>query len=77
MTIGNKEFTLDTGKGAAKAGASADELKQLFFTYTVKVDDSINKADFEITNASAITLTGVTDVAGNNIVATTGTYPLN
>uniref|UniRef100_UPI0034DE83AA beta strand repeat-containing protein n=1 Tax=Candidatus Thiodubiliella endoseptemdiera TaxID=2738886 RepID=UPI0034DE83AA len=75
VTIGNKEFTLDTGKGAAKAGASVDELKQLFFTYTVKVDDSINKADFEITNASAITLTGVTDVAGN-IVATTGTYPI-
>uniref|UniRef100_UPI0034DE4E38 FG-GAP-like repeat-containing protein n=1 Tax=Candidatus Thiodubiliella endoseptemdiera TaxID=2738886 RepID=UPI0034DE4E38 len=75
VTIGNKEFTLDTRKGAAKAGASVDELKQLFFTYTVKVDDSINKADFEITNASAITLTGVTDVAGN-IVATTGTYPI-
>ncbi|WP_369178909.1 FG-GAP-like repeat-containing protein [Candidatus Thiodubiliella endoseptemdiera] len=75
VTIGNKEFTLDTGKGAAKAGASVDELKQLFFTYTVKVDDSINKADFEITNESAITLTGVTDVAGN-IVATTGTYPV-
>ncbi|WP_369177728.1 FG-GAP-like repeat-containing protein [Candidatus Thiodubiliella endoseptemdiera] len=75
VTIGNKEFTLNTGKGAAKAGASADELKQLFFTYTVKVDDSINKADFEITNASAIALTGVTDVAGN-IVATTGTYPI-
>ncbi len=76
VTIGNKEFTLDTGKGAAKAGASVDELKQLFFTYTVKVDDSVSKADFEITNASAITLTGVTDVAGNNIVATTGTYPI-
>ncbi len=75
VTIGNKEFTLDTGKGAAKAGASVDELKQLFFTYTVKVDDSVSKADFEITNASAITLTGVTDVAGN-IVATTGTYPV-
>ncbi|NYT27917.1 MAG: VCBS repeat-containing protein [Candidatus Thiodubiliella endoseptemdiera] len=75
VTIGNKEFTLDTRKGAAKAGASADELKQLFFTYTVKVDDSINKADFEITSASAIALTGVTDVAGN-IVATTGTYPI-
>uniref|UniRef100_UPI0034DFE3F9 FG-GAP-like repeat-containing protein n=1 Tax=Candidatus Thiodubiliella endoseptemdiera TaxID=2738886 RepID=UPI0034DFE3F9 len=75
VTIGNKEFTLDTRKGAAKAGASADELKQLFFTYTVKVDDSINKADFEITNESAIALTGVTDVAGN-IVATTGTYPI-
>uniref|UniRef100_UPI0034E03258 FG-GAP-like repeat-containing protein n=1 Tax=Candidatus Thiodubiliella endoseptemdiera TaxID=2738886 RepID=UPI0034E03258 len=75
VTIGNKEFTLDTRKGAAKAGASVDELKQLFFTYTVKVDDSINKADFEITNESAITLTGVTDVAGN-IVATKGTYPV-
>uniref|UniRef100_UPI0034E04E55 FG-GAP-like repeat-containing protein n=1 Tax=Candidatus Thiodubiliella endoseptemdiera TaxID=2738886 RepID=UPI0034E04E55 len=75
VTIGNKEFTLDTGKGAAKAGASVDELKQLFFTYTVKVDDSINKADFEITNVSAIALTGVTDVAGN-IVATTVTYPI-
>uniref|UniRef100_UPI0034E009C6 FG-GAP-like repeat-containing protein n=1 Tax=Candidatus Thiodubiliella endoseptemdiera TaxID=2738886 RepID=UPI0034E009C6 len=76
VTIGNKEFTLDTGKGAAKAGASVDELKQLFFTYTVKVDDSVSKADFEITSASAIALTGVTDVAGNNIVATTGTYPI-
>ncbi|WP_369177726.1 FG-GAP-like repeat-containing protein [Candidatus Thiodubiliella endoseptemdiera] len=75
VTIGNKEFTLDTGKGAAKAGASVDELKQLFFTYTVKVDDSINKADFEITSASAIALTGVTDAVGN-IVTTTGTYPI-
>ncbi|WP_369178911.1 beta strand repeat-containing protein [Candidatus Thiodubiliella endoseptemdiera] len=75
VTIGNKEFTLDTGKGAAKAGASADELKQLFFTYTVKVDDSVSKADFEITSASAIALTGVTDAVGN-IVATTGTYPV-
>ncbi|WP_369178907.1 FG-GAP-like repeat-containing protein [Candidatus Thiodubiliella endoseptemdiera] len=75
VTIGNKEFTLDTGKGAAKAGASVDELKQLFFTYTVKVDDSVSKADFEITSASAIALTGVTDAVGN-IVATTGTYPV-
>uniref|UniRef100_UPI0034DE0F9C FG-GAP-like repeat-containing protein n=1 Tax=Candidatus Thiodubiliella endoseptemdiera TaxID=2738886 RepID=UPI0034DE0F9C len=75
VTIGNKEFTLDTGKGAAKAGASADELKQLFFTYTVKVDDSVSKADFEITSASAIALTGVTDAVGN-MVTTTGTYPV-
>uniref|UniRef100_UPI0034DFB6B1 FG-GAP-like repeat-containing protein n=2 Tax=Gammaproteobacteria TaxID=1236 RepID=UPI0034DFB6B1 len=75
VTIGNKEFTLDTRKGAAKAGASVDELKQLFFTYTVKVDDSVSKADFEITNASAIALTGVTDAVGN-MVATTGTYPV-
>ncbi|WP_369178915.1 FG-GAP-like repeat-containing protein [Candidatus Thiodubiliella endoseptemdiera] len=75
VTIGNKEFTLDTGKGAAKAWASADELKQLFFTYTVKVDDSVSKADFEITSASAIALTGVTDAVGN-IVTTTGTYPI-
>ncbi|NYT26821.1 MAG: Ig-like domain-containing protein [Candidatus Thiodubiliella endoseptemdiera] len=75
VTIGNKEFTLDTRKGAAKAGASVDELKQLFFTYTVKVDDSVSKADFEITNASAIALTGVTDAVGN-MVATTGTYPI-
>ncbi|NYT27935.1 MAG: Ig-like domain-containing protein [Candidatus Thiodubiliella endoseptemdiera] len=75
VTIGNKEFTLDTGKGAAKAGASADELKQLFFTYTVKVDDSINKADFEITSKCNY-LDRVTDVAVGNIVATTGTYPI-
>ncbi len=75
VTIGNKEFTLDTGKGAAKAGASVDELKQLFFTYTVKVDDSVSKADFEITSASAIALTGVTDAVGN-MVTTTGTYPV-
>uniref|UniRef100_UPI0034DE0E95 FG-GAP-like repeat-containing protein n=1 Tax=Candidatus Thiodubiliella endoseptemdiera TaxID=2738886 RepID=UPI0034DE0E95 len=75
VTIGNKEFTLNTGKGAAKAGASADELKQLFFTYIVKVDDSVSKADFEITSASAIALTGVTDAVGN-IVTTTGTYPI-
>ncbi|MBA5249201.1 MAG: hypothetical protein FE834_06690, partial [Gammaproteobacteria bacterium] len=75
VTINNKEWTLDTTQGAAKTGASADELKQLVFTYTVQLNDSTSKADFEITNVNAIALTGVTDAVGNT-VTTTGTYPI-
>ncbi|MBA5248166.1 MAG: hypothetical protein FE834_01325, partial [Gammaproteobacteria bacterium] len=58
IVIGGKDFML--------TGANDDETTSLVFKYTVLSGDNINPADFGI-DAGGITLTGVTDEAGNAI----------